>query len=827
MDGDTSINLQKQLLNLQSQLMDCSFNSTQDTNNDNKIENDYLESTEPLWCIDDDGLFCAQGLVNHSRGHKSSVFVVWDDNYILNFVFKTSSKTQKTTLTNVRIPLPYCNGDIEEIQQMLILDFNTLLLMKSGRVYYFSSIKLIHQLNYLEGVRCMCMTSTKSKEFSVIRLQIGGGTKQLCLQVFQDTSELGNATYPEEFLLRSYDISFDERNLFDCNWEDEHYSLITLIVNNENKEFLSKLFEIGRYFLDGNEQEINLTIQQELHIFTISGNVLILAGAILDEVADTPLVAKVIENHQIHLLNIYASNVECVKIDCAQQFLIVLLQCGYIDVWYKSNQQFKGTFQLKTIQITTFTHYDFCSSNTTFYFVTPDQISEIKISMNKHWQEGKEECLIQEKYKAISGMMACTWAEHLKQLVCISYNNIFYCLTFPEDDHTKYSEDTTQHDNLQELYALTKDDVQKLLKKAHIINELMEQPSLLHQQIEKEYQKQVSIAMGSKTELLKKYYKAYIEYCNCLPALESYPNDTALIKIKLKKNQRSRDAITYYALIYFKLDKQDESILSAFTGTNWYLQLYNENQSVYLFLPGEMLKRNLCLLVECKAQKDKKSLANFQVKLFTFILHASNYLSVNFVIDLEENEKSFQNIFSHKAYLLNLWSPSTKLNEMFQKNFKNKEEIIPATPVENVTCSFSFQNNDDVEKVFENLKLKVNGLENDVKLYYLGHYLIVLNYNNTSKIVSITSQFPEALYYLKQYFLLIIKTNSDLQCTTSACLESKQAQIMQYQSNIERLYGFLTEADLSNTEKDANSIHLENLKKVYTKMREDLHEMFI
>uniref|UniRef100_A0A1A9ZW13 Uncharacterized protein n=1 Tax=Glossina pallidipes TaxID=7398 RepID=A0A1A9ZW13_GLOPL len=571
---DSSVNLQQQLLNLQSQLMDYSVKATPDNDSGATLENDYLQSS--LWSVDDDGLFCAQGLVNHSGGKKSSVFVVWDENYILNFVFKTSSKTQITTLTKVQIPLPHYNGDIEEIQHMLITDFNTLLLMKSGRMYYFSSVKLIHQLNYLEGVRCV--TFTKPRIFSVIRLQIAGPAKQLCLQVFQDVYELGKARDPEEFLLRSYDISFDELNLFDCNWEDENYSLITLMVNAENKEFLTKLIKIGQYFLDGNGEEINLTMQQELHIFTISGNVFILTGAIIQEDLDTPLVDKLIEDHHIHLLSAYASNVECVKLDCAKQFLIVLLQCGYIDVWFRSNQQFKDTLQLRTIQITTFTHYDFCASSTTFYFVMPDQINQLKISINEQWRDGDEECLIHEEYKAISGIIACTWAEHLQQLVCISYNNIFYRVTFHENECIKHSENSSQHDNSRELHALTKEHVEELLEKAHVISELIEQPSLLHQQIEDEHKKQVSIAMGHKTELLRKYYKAYVEYYNYLPTSESYQNDTTVIKTQLKNNQKGQNKLIYYASIYFKLQKQDNSV-SAFTDTNWYLQLITENET--------------------------------------------------------------------------------------------------------------------------------------------------------------------------------------------------------------------------------------------------------
>lgn len=252
------------------------------TQNSEDAEEEQEDSTT-LWSIDDDTMFFAQGLRNHSAGKGKSVFVTWNENYLLNFVFKTSSKTKKTSLTKVRLMMPMSSTDAEqepeEILDMVILEMNTLLLMKSGRVYYFSSVKSIHNIPWLNNVRCFCPCPAQT-QFSVIRLltkkEEEHKSKKLILEVYQDVPQLSKYSV-KDVLRRSYDITFDVQNLFNCDWICERYILISQITDEENIEFLRRLIEIGNVIRKKGEK-VTLELKQEVHIFTVSGNMFVLIG---------------------------------------------------------------------------------------------------------------------------------------------------------------------------------------------------------------------------------------------------------------------------------------------------------------------------------------------------------------------------------------------------------------------------------------------------------------------------------------------------------------------------------------------------------------------
>lgn len=242
---------------------DCTYNTqcfepNEDTSgNDDQIividdnsTDEPTEDSDTLWSIDDDAFFQPLGLINHGNEDKS-VFVTWNENYLLNFVFKKSHKSGRTKLTKVRLDL-----QSEEIRQILILELNTLLLMQSGRVFHFSSVKTMHPVKWLTGVRAI---SIATEGFSVIRLHALDNS--LHLEVYKDVM---NMQLSESTLQQSYDITFDETNIFNCMWEDERFTLHSQKVNDGNREYLGHLIgNVSR--LDHQEGEI--------HFFTVSGSI--------------------------------------------------------------------------------------------------------------------------------------------------------------------------------------------------------------------------------------------------------------------------------------------------------------------------------------------------------------------------------------------------------------------------------------------------------------------------------------------------------------------------------------------------------------------------
>lgn len=287
-----------------------------------------------MWSIEDDTFFHAQGLLNHSAGHGQYVFVTWNDNYLLNFVFKAStagsvlcgnsqsssiasnSSLAQNTMAKVRVMMPQCppvaahtsSGDeldveYEEIEQVMILEYNTLLLMRSGRVYYFSSVKSVHLVHWLKDVRCMA--NANHSAFSVIRcsssLEMANNeneskvdvisdentnSRTLLLEVYRDLPNLGKFSSPTKLLLHAYNITFDEHNLFKCTWTDECYLLNSFVINPSNRLLFNKLAQLGENFFENTditilneeneEKKSLLNDYQEVHLFSISCNLYML-----------------------------------------------------------------------------------------------------------------------------------------------------------------------------------------------------------------------------------------------------------------------------------------------------------------------------------------------------------------------------------------------------------------------------------------------------------------------------------------------------------------------------------------------------------------------
>lgn len=268
-----------------------------------------------LWSIEDDTFFHAQGLLNHSAGTGQYVFVTWNENYLVNFVFKTSSNAGaatasggssssasssslgQSTLAKVRVMMPQCPPtesdpvslkeeveQYEEIEQVLILEYNTLLLMRSGRVYYFSSVKSVHLVPWLMDVRCLA--NSNHSAFSAIHCtRSRAADYKLHLDVYRDLPLLGKHTSSQKLLLHSYDITFDEKNLFGCSWLDERYVLNSSVVTPRNRTLFNKLAQLGENSLEKDslkirENEVSSLIKdyQEVHLFGISCNLYMLCS---------------------------------------------------------------------------------------------------------------------------------------------------------------------------------------------------------------------------------------------------------------------------------------------------------------------------------------------------------------------------------------------------------------------------------------------------------------------------------------------------------------------------------------------------------------------
>uniref|UniRef100_A0A1I8MGH7 Uncharacterized protein n=1 Tax=Musca domestica TaxID=7370 RepID=A0A1I8MGH7_MUSDO len=805
----------------------CSKNEEDDPTEEVEDEIDTL-----LWSIDDDTMFYAKGLKNHSAGKGKSVFVTWNENYLMNFVFKTSSKTKRTTLTKVRLTMPMCPGESEreEILDMLILEMNTLLLMQSGRVYYFSSVKSIHCVPWLIDVRCIC--SCPNAQFSIIRLkcgQDGQSNKQLLLEVYQDIPQLGKCPTAKHALRRSYDITFDIENVFNCNWTCDRYILLSLIASEDNIEFLRQIVSIGNIIRTAEEQA-TLDPNQEIHIFTVSGNLFALLGDFYVENGEPN--EDGCQEYAIHLLNTYAATIESIQIDCRKNLLIVLLESGHMDIWYKSQDMFGSIHHLKH-QISNFTHFDYNSSDNTFYITKPDEVTQLSLVISNELCEDElgetKECAIKEVHKAISGMVACTWVESLKQLICLSINNIFYRLCFDTSSKEISAMETTEgYENFNSLYSLTNKKMKLLLSRSQIVNNLMELPKQLHESVDLEWQKQQVLAMGSKN-IWKKMFKCYIEYHLMESTIKSLNmEDNIFIRTTFDRDIEENYSHNMYSVLQFNATAtthRDKLFLTIMQATTWQLQLRSQGETLLMHIPSELLSKQFYIIVKFST-KNRTILPDFSLHILAFVKHCSTYICVRSEISCLKTELTYRNLFSLSKQI-NIYR-SSKLNiDYIMQKFRQKKP----PPLSSSLLRYSFKNLNiqDILTLFDISDKKYQNAEY-ITVYYLQEHAVEIKYDAKLQKLEISTENPEAIFYLKTILMWKLKSLERIDLTNSK--SNHLQKILQCQSEIECLYGSLT----SIMENDdggggghclpAASLHIENLIKMYLKIRNEFDTTF-
>ncbi|XP_075149392.1 uncharacterized protein LOC142223396 [Haematobia irritans] len=812
------------------EMKDAFTSSTTSTKeDDDDFEDDGGDESSSLWSIED-SMFFAQGLRNHSAGRGKSVFVTWNENYLLNFVFKTSSKTNKTTLTKVRLAMPKSPEDdeTEEILDMLILEMNTLLLMKSGCVYYFSSVKSMHIVPWLNNIRCFC--SCPKTQFSVIRFSeaLEKGAKQLLLEVYRDIPQLGKIANVDDVIRHRYDISFDQQNIFDCNWSMENYILISLIVDKSNIDYLTQLISIGN-IIRPVEEKTTIELNQELHIFAISGNLFVLIGAIISDNESSSSSDAEVQDYTIQLLNSYAATIECIKIDHEKNILIVLLQSGHMDIWYKSSHIFGSICHLSH-EIPNFTHYDYSVGDNTFYFTKPDEITQLRIFVNRESADGKE-CTIKEVNKAIAGMIACTWVENLQQLICLSFNNIFYRLHFDSlsntNENANIKDTNVEYENFNTLYTLNSKRMKDILGRAQIVRELMEQPKKLHERVEAEWQKQQLLALGSKKKIWNKILQCNLEYL-LEPSMQC-ESDELTIRASFDNDRDCRDFSSVYTALYITIASKDNIFLSIIQMATWKLQLSVDGQSLFLTLPpaSEIVNRRLCFLIKHSTRK-RHLLPDFSVSLITFVQHSSVYLCISNTLNVLKSEKTYRRLFSLAPQIFLQGHNNSEIDNLLQdynhpsNDMSARLKFPNTTIIEEKFHKISHQKMSHILKIFH--KNYENNLNLEFKLYFLREHALHLNYDESQQQLVVKTHKPEALFYFKIFLLYEFKPLFDKPEDNKEILQ----KIMQYQANVENGYGStsLTSTDHVNNDSGTVSLHLENLLKIYTKLRSEFNEFF-
>lgn len=681
-----------------------------------------LTQTNETWCIEDT-LFYPLGLINHTTGNKI-VFVTWNESYLMNFIFKKSSDNTNR-----------CNKFIididEEILDIKILEVNTLVLLANGEVCYFSSIKSIHRIPWLKsGVRCVsgCLAG-----FCLIRVQ---DDNRISLEIYKDVPNVGKLS---QEAVSSFDLTFDEKNLFNSDWSDEKFTLVSIQICDSNRKFLELLVT-----------EVDLQVD-EVHIFTMGNQIF-------------ALLPKNGDDYEIKTLTPQISPIEMVKFLEESSMLLIFLNCGIIEVWYLS----KIAWILEKysyVNGSEFVYHTFAGE--ALFYTDEEKVSRLEFS----YDTVQHTCQVVEQSVDAPGMVALTFVEDGSTLVCLSNNNIFYRLSFDrelDNDHEEIHEDS-------EIFELTHEKVQEMLKKTNHIQEIALLPAKIEKLIDEEYKKQELIAVCRKSSIYSELVTASVAFYQHIPDTPEtliYPGECGL------------PPFSYFSVISLKIISHE-----IFKSALWSLTIsYSNNVRVHSITP-ELLNHKFSILIPILRNHDEL-LPEFQIHLVTYVNIEQDFVCINIPVKCEEID--FRKLFSRNQGLKTKSQSTTKTSFTFKISS-------PQLHVGHVYEMFDLQQSTSPENLEDEVLVE--------NLYFLGEKVEVF-FCEPTHAITVESRDPVAIYYARICLTKYLWDNFEQ--TTDDFGELRKS-LLKIQCQVESKYGTLTDGEL----------HLENLKRVYENLRKD------
>ncbi|XP_017954542.2 uncharacterized protein LOC108649948 [Drosophila navojoa] len=728
---------------------------------DENIETVNVENDDDiLWSIEDDTLFQPCGLICHSSSSNNktkSVFVTWNEYYLLNYRFKKSKKTNRMEMTKVRIPLP--KGS--HLRSIHMLEYNTLLLMSDGRVHCFGSIKSLHLISWLKGVRAFARTQ---EGFSVVRYD--DDTQKLLLQVYVDLPSLGKG---ESTLQYSYDITYDEQNIFQCDWQNDSYTLLTVTVTQEHEKFMQCLFGAAA------------VADKQIHLFSIAGHVFALSPqeADDDEDVDTELA------YHIELICIYTTPVLFMRLLPAQNLCLVYLNCGTVDIWYMS--QLLGIKQ-RQMHYTGIEWLDFdvSSDNGDFYYTDGEQLVRLRFKYDAQL----DDCQVQRCVKSVPGMQACAWVQHIEQLVCLSDNNIFYRIAFSVDQLSDEAADTEPGI----MCDLTPAAMEQLRRNAQVLQQYEKQQHELMAAMQREYEKQQLVAVARNEASFDGSLEATLEFHRQLPV---FGVEVLLLHTA---RQAQLDSTGIYAILQLRFNDCQKLLNSS----HWQLMVYH-GQNVHVHrIPTDLLLSRKCKIIIPLKKVFEERLPEFTIQLVAFLELHTQLSAVLLPFQVQEHGDTYRALFSGQLCSLNLLN-KPKLADIVPKPTTRKKPKVEQKMLS--PCCLTLEQIADICNA--NDRIETNMLD----LYFLDSKVNISSSIEGGKtVLTIQSEDVTAVYHLKQHLFL----NADPEKEPLTADASAHLKILKLQHEIDRFYG------VQNTEEEFEvnaQIHLESLLLKYNTIR--------
>ncbi|XP_022223118.2 uncharacterized protein LOC111074593 isoform X2 [Drosophila obscura] len=634
-------------------------------------------------------------------------------------------------MSRVRIPLPTSKGN--HLRSIHTLKYNTILLMSDGQIYCFGSIKALHSVSWLGGVRCFAPTD---QGFSVIRER----EQRLLLEIYLDLPGLEKG---ESTLQHTFDITYDEQNIFQCDWKNDEYTLTTFKVSDEEEQHLMQRLFGG-----------NVVKQQYVHIFSIAGHIFALVSDAEAEAEPRP--EKPEQAYHIELLCVYAASIHFVRFLPRQNLCLVILSSGSVDIWYVSKLLGNKQRQMHHTG-SEWLDYDFdaTSKNGDLYYTNGEQIVRLRVAYSAQL----DECLVQSVAKSVPGIQACTWVNNSDKLVCLSDNNMFYRIDFGSGE-----EEAPKHTSSL-MSDFTPATIQRLREKTQKLDKYERQPVLLQLAIQREYQKQQLVAVGRNSKWIAGSCKASLEFHRQIPLCR----DAVML---LQPAQMELHSTCVYAIFKLSLASCEQLMHS----THWQLLMLTDDHQAHVHvLPAELLLNRRCNLVVSFRKQRNERLPEFTLKLFSFIDLNGQLSAVLLPIEVKESPYTYSALFGGSVTAVNLrsdndlpiYNKKTSLTICEKIRVPNDFTLAQMANLFNAAGNFK---ETLLEIFFIDIKLRLQrNTDDDGEEHHLS--------------LTLQSDDPSAIYYFKHHLIL----NMDpLDSDRNSTVLNK---VMKLQCESERLYG--------------------------------------
>ncbi|XP_039482695.1 uncharacterized protein LOC120446010 isoform X1 [Drosophila santomea] len=694
------------------------------------------------WLVRDDLLFQACGFCLVAAFNDQFVFITWDKYYLLNIRFKMPMDCCRIKMTAVRIPLPKSGGGY--IKSVHSLRYNTILHMSNGELYCFTSFKELKLIKCLSEVQCFAIVD---QGFSVIQIE----NRRLLLQTCFDLPDLEKDKCT---LQQTFDITFDQQNIFQCDWQHNKYTLTTLKVSKNEEQFVRSLLVT------------NAVEENYVHIFSIGGHVFALAYNQKRRSESTG------PDYYIELLCVYAAHVERIKLLPIENLCLVFLSSGSVDIWYLSR-----LLSIKQRQIyhtgSEWLDFDATSDNGDFYYTDGNQLVRLRFKYNVQL----DECFVYTLTKPVSGIYGCSWIDQKEELFCLSENNILYCIGFAK----------SEMDGQTSTSNFTPSAFKRLHHNAKDLQVYKKQPDVLRQKLYKEYKQHQLISIIKNNQRLSAPIQTSLEYHLQVPSFEG---DNVLLQAAQNLDARTS---CIYAVLNVRLIDSRPLLQRRF----WKLLTFFDNRINVLLLPTEMLVNKKCNMVVTLSKKKNERLPHFKMYLLEFVKLNHQTCGVLFHVPVESCGNTFRAIFSGRIvprkFRLNnkqllqkeLCKPKIRQASSLGSQFTlcNLADLFcNAICIHNDYLEFSFI--DETLHFLCNRNIRVNHLNGMLEskdasaIYYFKQHVLL----NSEQLESVS----------KKYDLTLIKTMSDIdrirhrQCINSLACETNFAIFLKSKYNIIR-----------------------------------------